>query len=565
MKNRKYIYALLFVLANCLACADYLNKDPKTDTSLSYEMIFKDPHLAPGFLNNAYNNLTDGFTHWGNNGNSMLASACDEAKHSDAGSVVQLFNNNAITSTYNPDDVWNTMYAGIRKCNIFLKELDGLIAQYNSIPEGDRPNYKGQALFLRAYFHFELLKRYQNIIYVNKVLDPFNEDEIYSFKQSTFSEAVDLIAQDCDSAAAYLPAKLSADGSQNGRPTKAAPMAVKARMYLYAASPLNNPSNDIALWKRAEDAAKAIYDMRSTLGLALESSYSGLFTNPYNGEIIFATQANNRNDIERFNYPISYQGAGLTNPTQELVDAYVMNSTYYNAPMNGYDPTHPYDKREDRFNATILYNNVTFKDSPVESFVGGKDGLYSTTTATKTGYYMKKFINSSINLEKNEMSRRPWILYRYAEVLLNYAEARNEELDKPDQTIHDLLNLIRNRAKLRPFRSAAEYIQTKEEMRDYIKKERRVELALEEHRFWDLRRWKDAETVLNQPVHGMRIEKVNDGTDDQGNPVFHFTYTPFEVEKRTFDPKFYWYPIPRTEILKYKSKGVALTQNPGWE
>jgi hypothetical protein len=528
-----------------------LDKDSTVDTNLDYEQVFKDPHLAPGFLNNAYNQLPDGFSRL--NG-ALLASACDEAKHSDAGADIQLFNNNAVSPSYNPDDVWSEMYAGIRKCNLFLKELDGLIAEYNSIPEKDRPYYRGQALCLRAFFHFELLKRYQNITYVDTVFNPFDEEEIYNFKQLAFKEAVEKISNDCDAADSLLPDKW--DDANKGRVTKAAALAIKARMLLYAASPLNNPDNDKTLWEKAEAAAKAIYDARSAFGLGLSSDYGSIFTTPYNSEIIFATQPSNRNDIETNNFPISYQGKGYTNPSQDLADAYIMTGTYYNNPMNGYDPANPYNNREDRFRATILLNDASFKDTKVESYVGGKDGLYATSSATKTGYYLRKFLVPSINLEKGESSRRPWILYRYAEVILNYAEARNEILDNPnDKTLHDLLNLIRNRAKLRPFRNATEYIKDKDEMREYIKHERRIELAMEEHRFWDLRRWKDAEVVLNKPLQGMRIEKTAEG----------FSYTPFQVEQRVFDPKFYWYPIPRTEILKYKSKGVELKQNSGWE
>jgi hypothetical protein len=541
-------------LVTCLllfSCSDYLDKDPKTDVNLDYEQLFTDPHLAPGFLNDAYAHLPDGFNRVES---ALLASACDEAEHSDAGSEIRLFNSNAISPSYNPDDVWDAMYAGIRKCNLFLKELDGLIAQSNSIPEAERPNYRGQALFLRAFYHFELLKRYQNIIYVDTVIDPFNAEEAFAFPQQDFHDAVALIAADCDSAGNLLPNRIT-DEAAKGRASRSAPMALKARMFLYAASPLNNPENDIARWQKAEEAAAELYTNRSALGLSLESGYSGVFTTPYNSEIIFATKADNRNDIESANFPISYQGKGLTNPSQNLVDAYVMSGTSYSNAMSGYDPEHPYSNREDRFQATVLYNNALFKSTNVETFVGGKDGLFATSTATKTGYYMKKFLSPAINLEKNETARRPWILFRYAEVLLNYAEARNEVLDKPDKTVHDLLNLIRNRAKLRPFRNTGEYIQTKEEMRDYIKRERQVELAFEEHRFWDLRRWRDAETVLNQPLKGMKIEKQDD----------KFTYTPFDAAQRTFDPKLYRYPIPRTEILKYKGKGIELKQNQGWE
>ena len=552
MKQIRFLIYTLTCLLVYSSCSDYLDKDSKVDTNLDYEQVFKDPHLAPGFLNNAYNQLPDGFSRL--NG-ALLASACDEAKHSDAGAYIQLFNNNAISSSFNPDDVWGEMYAGIRKCNLFIKELDGLIAEYNSIPEKDRPYYRGQALCLRAFFHFELLKRYQNIIYVDTVIDPFNEEEIYSFRQLTFKEAVERISNDCDAAAnGLLPDKW--DDANKGRVTKAAALAIKARMLLYAASPLNNPENDRSLWEKAEAASKAIYDARSALGLSLSSEYNTVFTTPYNSEIIFATQASNRNDIETNNFPISYQGKGYTNPSQNLADAYAMTGTYYNNPMNGYDPANPYTNREDRFRATILFNDASFKDSKVESFVGGKDGLYSTSTATKTGYYLRKFVVPSINLERGESARRSWILYRYAEVILNYAEARNEILDNPDdKTLHDLLNLIRNRAKLRPFRNAAEYVKDKNEMREYIKHERQIELAMEEHRFYDLRRWKDAETVLNKPLQGMRIEKNAE----------RFTYTPFQVEQRIFNLKFYWYPIPRTEILKYKSHGIVLQQNQGWE
>ncbi|MDR2475261.1 MAG: RagB/SusD family nutrient uptake outer membrane protein [Bacteroidales bacterium] len=544
------LMALIMVQASC---SDYLDRNPQTDTNLEYNQVFTDPHLASGFLNNAYRQLPDGFSRLGN---ALLASGCDEAEHSDAGSQIHLFNSNAVSPSYNPDDVWNAMYAGIRKCNIFLKELDGLIAESNSIPVADRPNYRGQALFLRAFFHFELLKRYQNIIYVDTVINPFNEEEVYSFRQIDFHDAVDLIAADCDSASNLLPAKIT-DKAQLGRPSKAAPMALKLRMFLYAASPLNNPSNDKTLWEKTEQAAKEIYDARSQLGVGLESNYGGVFTTPYNSEVIFATSAENRNDIETANYPVSYQGQGLTNPSQNLVDAYAMSSTSYATSMNGYDAQTPYVNREDRFYATVLPNVAIFKEAPVETFVGGKDGLFSTPTATKTGYYMRKFLTPAINLEKNETARRCWILYRYAEVILNYAEARNEALDNPnDKTLHDLLNLIRNRAKLRPFRNANEYIKDKDEMRAYIKHERQIELAMEEHRFWDLRRWRDAETVLNRPLQGMRIGKNDDGS---------FSYEPFTVENRIFDTKFYWYPIPRAEILKYRSKGIELKQNTGYD
>ena len=561
------------------SCSDYLSKDANVNTTLSYQQIFSDVHLAPGFLDNIYTNIPDGFSRF--NG-AMLAAACDEAVCSDAGSAIQLFNNNAINSSTNPDDQWSNMYRGIRKCNIFLKELesDGIITKTNSIPVVEtvgkntvntRNYYKGQALFLRAFFHFELLKRYGNIFYVSKVLDPFNEQELFSGVQLPYSQTVDSISNDCDSAAKYMPA-VYPDVSYNGRPVSWTALALKSRLFLYAASPLNNSSNDLTKWKLAVDASKVIIDSKKYSLAAL----SKIFTiyNPdlkqYNAEIIFATKEINRNDIETYNYPVSYQGSGFMNPTEDLVEAFGMSATSYINRYLNYNSNDPYGlnnikKREERLKYTVFYNAYRLinlsntKDTIVATYVGGKDGLFSTPTATKTGYYMSKFIDQSLDLSKGNTSYRAWVYMRYAEILLNYAEALNEydNTGANFTTIINTLNLIRNRANLKPFDSADKaLLKDQTEMRNYIKRERRLELAFEEHRFWDLRRWKDAETVLNQPVQGMRIT-----TDTSGN----YVYAVFAADTRIFDTKMYWYPIPRTEILKYRSAGKTVVQNPGWE
>lgn len=544
------------------SCTDYLEKDAEVDTKLSYEQLFADVHYAPGFLNNIYNELPDGYSRFGG---AMLAAACDEAVCSNVGSPINLFNKNAINATTNPDDVWDAMYRGIRKCNIFLKELepDGIITLSNSIPETKdgvevRNYYKGQALFLRAFFHFELLKRYGNIFYISKVLDPFNEDELFSGFQSTYDQAVDSIVRDCDAAAILMPSAYP-DDSYKGRPISWTPLAFKSRILLYAASPLNNPENDLAKWNRAAIASKVIVDSKKyTLG-----TLSKIFTSIYNNEIIFAAKAINRNDIESYNYPVSYQGLGYMNPTEDLVQAFGMSAKTYTSRMDDYDPLDPYSlinsrSREDRFKYTVFYNGSWLKDTTVSTFVGGKDGLFSSPTATKSGYYMSKFVDQSLDLAKGNTSLRPWVYMRYAEILLNYAEALNESDNVANNTATiNALDLLRNRANLRPFSTADKtLLKDQAEMRKYIKQERRLELAFEEHRFWDLRRWKDAETVLNQPVKGMRITK-----DDAGN----YTYTVFEADGRVFNPKMYWYPIPRKEILKYRNAEKPIVQNQGWE
>lgn len=544
------------------SCTDYLEKDVEVDTKLSYQQIFSDVHYAPGFLNNIYNELPDGYSRFGG---AMLAAASDEGVCSNAGSPINLFNKNAINATTNPDDVWDPMYRGIRKCNIFLKELesDGIITQTNSIPETKdgvavRDYYKGQALFLRAFFHFELLKRYGNIFYISKVLDPFNEEELFSGVQLPYDQTVDSIVRDLDAAAVLMPAAYP-DDSYKGRPVSMTPLAFKSRVLLYAASPLNNPTNDREKWVRAANAAKVVVDSKKyTLG-----TLSSIFTSLYNTEIIFAARAVNRNDIESNNYPVSYQGLGYMNPTEDLVQAFGMSAKTYKNRMVDYDPADPYSlknarKREDRLKYTVFFNGSRLKDTTVNAYVGGKDGLFSSPTATKSGYYMSKFVDQSLDLAKGNTSLRGWVYMRYAEILLNYAEALNESDPVANSNaIFNALDLLRNRANLRPFDAADKtLLKDQAEMRNYIKRERRLELAFEEHRFWDLRRWKDAETVLNQPVKGMRITR-----DEAGN----FTYTVFDADTRVFDPKMYWYPIPRREILKYRNAGKTIVQNPGWE
>ena len=545
------------------SCKDYLEEDALVDTKLNYEQLFADVHYAPGFLNNIYNELPDGYSRFGGD---MLAAACDEGVSSNAGSPINLFNKNAINATTNPDDVWDTMYRGIRKCNIFLKELepDGIITTTNSIPEIKdkvelRNYYKGQALFLRAFFHFELLKRYGNIFYISKVLDPFNEEELFSGVQSTYDQVVDSIVRDCDAAAVLMPEEYP-DDSYRGRPRRGTPLALISRALLYAASPLNNPENDKVKWQRAANAAKVVIESKKKYPLGALSS---IFTSPYNNEIIFAAKAINRNDIETYNYPVSYQGLGYMNPTEDLVQAFGMTAKTYKNRMMDYDPADPYSlknakKREDRLKYTVFFSGSRLKDTTVSTFVGGKDGLFSSPTATKSGYYMSKFVDQSLDLAKGNTSLRAWVYMRYTEILLNYAEALNESDNAANNTaIVSALELLRNRANLRPFDAADKtLLKDQAEMRKYIKQERRLELAFEEHRFWDLRRWKDAETVLNQPVKGMRITK-----DDAGN----FTYAVFEADARVFDPKMYWYPIPRKEILKYRNAGKTIVQNPGWE
>ena len=514
----KYISKLLILSTLFLGSCDILDKD--IDTNLDKDDIFTDERFAQGFLNSTYRELINGFNRLDH---AMFACASDEAICSYSGSAVHSYNNGAITPFYNPEEeIWKTMYAGIRKTNMFLQELETTIKEAGLIDKNEQTKatykrMKGETLFLRAFYHFELAKRFSNIQLVDKVL---TEEEAKTIKQSTFAKAIEFIVRDCENATTYLD-DFKKESADYGRATQLSALALKSRALLYLASKLNNPDEDKQLWKDAADAAKEIMDIqvKNPSQVGLLSAYYSVFTTPYNIEILFATSSDNSNEVELYNNPISYGGKGYTNPTQELVDAYETTKGY---PID--DPT------------------------PIETFVGGKDGLNKTPTATKTGYYMRKFIDQNLDLSKDQKRRRPWILFRYAEILLNYAEAMNEYLDAPDQSIYDAVNLIRKRAKIPQLNIRMNL--SKEEMRARIRNERRVELAFEEHRFWDVRRWEEGQTYFNQPIHGMRITMENEKA----------SYETFVVEERVFEPKMNYYPIPQSEL----QKNSKLDQNPGW-
>jgi hypothetical protein len=217
-------------------------------------------------------------------------------------------------------------------------------------------------------------------------------------------------------------------------------------------------------------------------------------------------------------------------------------------PTSGYDPNNPYNNRDPRLDLFIIRNNSTFKGRAVETFEGGRDNLPTNLNSTKTGYYMQKFtiqtafwgVGAAINV------RRPWVIFRYAEVLLNYAEALNEA-QGPVADVYSSVNQIRARVGMPALPAGL----SKDQMRERIQRERQVELCFEDHRFYDVRRWKLGEQLFNRTVSGMKITKT--GTA--------FTYTRFSVENRIFNEKMYRFPIPQAELNRAPKN---LKQNAGW-
>ena len=552
-----YISAAISIAFTLSSCNGFLDREE--DSFIDKTATFDSYNRTKQYLTYAYTLLPDGLNRFSRE--AMLASATDDAEFAIESAEIQQFNNGSWNALNNPDDVWNRYFSGISKCCTLLENTNHVNLDISRLDPDKQVEYanslkdirmwRAEARFLRAYFHFELLKRYGPIPIVTSTLSINGNYE--NTPRPTMKEVVDFIAKECDIAADTL--ELTPWRNVNdafGRATKGAALALKSRLLLYAASPLYvdfgdtneaNKPTDVALWKSAADAAKAVIDLNQ---YELASSYADLFKNDFqNKEYIFVRRYAANSDFEKSNFPVSFGGKGGTNPSQNLVDDYEMLD---GTPFDWNDPAkaaQPFENRDARLGATILMNMASFKGQKAATNPEGADAS-PNPNATKTGYYLRKFLNEDVNIQTGGSSSGHVVpLFRLAEIYLNYAEALNEcDPTNPDIALY--LNKVRNRASL-PNVSAL----SQEQMRAVIQHERRVELAFEEHRSWDVRRWKIASSTLGAPLMGVQIER---------KPLGGYTYMPVKVEQRVFQPKMYWYPIPQSEVLKLKQ----WKQNNGW-
>jgi hypothetical protein len=548
MRTNKYIFILCLLLAGMTACKkanSYLDK--AESGGISDKELFNDYAQTEAFLANIYATGI-GAGDWMPVYSFTYAAACDEAKcpYPFAYGTVN-FTNGLISPTNNPVDIWAKTYQNIRKVNIFLQYIDNLPVN-GAVQEQGKARMKGEACFLRAFFYHELYRRYGAVPLLDK---PLNIDEDLQIPRNSEDEVVEFIVKDCETAASLLPATYSA--ANLGRAPKGAAMLLRSRVLLYAASLLHNPENKLEKWQRAAAAAKAVIDMNV---YRLDDNYKTLFHTRTSPEVIFQSTVNQvwkvvDNDWVRHTQPPS-QGGGWGNlqPLQNLVDEYEMNNgKYITDPSSGYDAAKPYIGRDPRFYQSIIYDGCKWAGATINTYVGsGVDGLNYSTAATKTGYYVAKLLDETATLIT---SYRPgshyWVFMRYAEALLNYAEAQNEALSTPDQSVYDAINKIRDRKNVKM--PAIQTGLSKEEMRLRIRHERRIELAFETHRFWDLRRWRIG-TQAGTNAYGMKVTKSGSV----------YTYEKFLLENRVYKPAFDLFPIPQTE----REKDKALTQNTGY-
>lgn len=520
---------------------------------------------AQSFLYSIYGVLQNGHNRVGGD---YLDAASDDAMSSASGPSNQV--TMLSTGAYNsytlpaPENLWALFYSGIRKSNEFVTNIDvvPVMAQYNG--KSMKYAWKAEARFLRAYFYFELVKRYGGVPLLGDKVFTIKDD--VSLPRNSFDDCIKYITSECDAIKGdLLNNPLSSNDSH--RITQGAALTLKARALLYAASPLFNGGNidanntltgytsgSTARWAMASAAAKDVMNLNA---YKLLDNFKDVFTTQNNTEIIFMRQNDDGNAVESANAPIGFTAAaanGQTSPSQQLVDAFPMDSGLpITDPAANYNENNPYANRDPRLTYTIFYNGARWLNTDLQIYEGGQSKPNSSLQQTKTGYYMRKFMGASENVASFAKHPEDWLIMRYSDVILMYAEAENE-VNGATADVYNALISIRKRAGITAGADNLYGLKagiSKEDMRTVIQNERRVEFAFEESRYWDIRRWKIAETVMNQPIKGITIEKIGSSLTYSIAPV---------LTDKFVSPKMYLYPIPYDEVLKNPN----MKQNPGW-
>ena len=585
--KKTLLYSLFFLTVASVSLTscedmfgDFLDKLPSG--GLTEKEVFSDWGLMEEFHFDTYNFLRHGACRINN---SWLDAATDLGHTSYAnGGVRTTFN---IGNYYGSGgaseltETWENRYRGIRKCNMLLERIE-------SVPKGSdlseeeyqrqKRQYIAEARFFRAYFYWDLSLHYGPVPLVTVVLDPDGDLlSDYTDRPALKEYVVDFVLKELNECEKDLMT-YNPDATYGGRIMQPVARALYSHIMLYMASPRYSAESGVT-WQQAAEAARGfIRDYGENYNLMkddISNDPKTALTNawlltPYsegNNEIIFY-----RNDgtigwsgIQN-DTPVGEGGNGGLCPSQNLVDMYDMidgSSPFAQyddtgAPVyqgttpavnaaSGYSDARMWENRDKRLEATVLYNGVKWGNGVINVVPGERDNPRGNANATQTGYYVRKLIPETIlsNVHSGN-SRRLWTYIRYAEILLNLAEAANEA-DGPTPEVCDALDQIRHRAGITGNVADRADLKTKDAMRNFIRKERTVELAFEEHRFWDVRRWNVAEKALGRDIIG--IDVARDGT-----------LTRKVTQKRVFEKKMYLYPIPETEYWK-----TGIENNPGWD
>lgn len=545
---------IVFLSLVFTGCQDYL--EPNNDNRLTLDVVLSNPEFAEGFLMKAYRGLPTGYSF-----NEAIAS--DDAVTNDPASNIVSMNAGGWNAQNNPLGTWDGSFERILYINTFLENMEGVEWSWESTMQNDlfAKKLRAEAHALRAWYNFMLLQKHAGVgtngellgfSIVDKVL---GQDDNYEIPRSSFADCVDFILSDCDEALKALPNKWEdtgdalvdqVNGARNtNRINGLAVRLLKSRVVLYAASPAYSASG--FTMQQAAQMAADVLDNNSGLG-GLKGSDLEFYNDPANEEIIWASaRQTGQTNWETNNFPPSLFGQGKTGPSQNLVDAF---------PMAGGTPAESgaaYENRDPRLGKYVLYNGAAYHGGTIYTYIGsGIDAAGSDKYSTKTGYYLRKFLQEGVDINpalSSPVGGQHFYTYaRYTEALLNFAEAANEA-GGPDEavggfTAREVVNAIRTRAGI----SETAYVDGLDQsgLREVIRNERRIELCFEGHRFWDIRRW-ELTAVMRETAKGINI------APDQ------VTMSVVNVEGRNYDSHHKFGPIPYAETLKYD-----LIQNEGY-
>lgn len=601
------------------SCVDYLDKE--SDTELTLPMVFEDKTRIEGWLANVYSHVPDPY--WGYARKLGWDILSDDMTASERWrqwdwKVIPMLLGEWTPSTDWDGNYWARLPQLIREANIFIENVHPLPEQ--GISATEVTYMKAEMRFMIAYYYYLLSNTYGPVPFKPNYIAPtdFNLADLME-GQRPYYEVVDWVDKELKEVAEILPAKYT-EARKYGRATSIMCLAVRARMLLFAASPLVNGNPDYAnhknkdgenlfsttedksKWAYAAQACKELIDAAEAAGHKLYTvenedgtidpfmSYQNLFLTRYdegNTEILFARPGGSEyGEYEKHATPAASGGSGGLGVTQSLVDAFftenglpinddpeyketgfsrsdeTRNNTVWDTEVNGGAITksgtyNMYCNREPRFYITVSYNNSYFtQEKRLFNFFNGSKDNPHTHDAPQNGYLIRKKISPDLNVKQGTYKYRPGIVYRLGEAYLNYAEALNES-DPGNGEILFYLNKIRERAGIRQYTTGetdANYIHVnlndQAEMRKLIRAERRVELSCEGIRYDDLRRWKEAENVLNGDFYGMNFS----GRDNSS----FYVLTPYL--KRVYKKAYYWFPIHQSEI----DKNDKLVQSPYW-
>jgi starch-binding outer membrane protein, SusD/RagB family len=603
MKSIISLFFLVVILFTASCKKGFLDKIP--DGDLTLDQIFQDPAHTRGYLNNVYAHMPKEGAMVDPPAPNPYNGISDDMEMSYEASQSNNWNAGNWNSSSEGAGLWTDLYTGIRKANVFLENVNKLVPSEFASQERIS-QWKAEATFLRAFYHFLLMRVYGPVPIMDKTVG-LDEDYL-KFRRQPIDKCVDFVVAECDKAAVGLLPRV-VDPADQGRPSKATALALKARALLYMASPLWNgnstyasftsdgvrlfPDADANRWQTAATAAKACIDQALTAGYKLYNNnpdpslnYQELFWKNFNEEVLFAIIGGGMDD--GYAEPRGFVDAdfGLISPTQNLVDAYetkegvrpILGYNADNTPILNPEATTysdntqaatatsnyvtgtrgMYVNRDPRFYASIIFTGQKYKwtrttnprSTPIQFWRGGYDGRLANGHYAETGYLLKKIGHPDFSRTPRIVPQRSWIFFRLGEQYLNYAEALNEA-QGPVGDVYTYVNLIRTRAGMPNLPAGL----SKDQMRERIRHERRIELAFETHRFFDTRRWKIAEVTDNAIIYGLDVQATG---YNMSSDAF-YKRTP--IEKRVFDPgKHYLWPIPQVEI----NKNPKLIQNPGW-